>query len=394
VPKRKIAIAWELGDNHGHLGRHMAIADSLTAQGHDVLFIVRNTTIARETLGERGHRFIQAPIFQSRAPGVAETVNYASILLASGYRRQQDFSGLLAAWLDSFRLCKPDLVIVDHAPTALLAARLQQRRVLTVGTGFELPPPVDPFPSLQPWKNISIDRLNLDQAEALATVNAHLVERKHPALTKLSSIFAGVSRLATTIPELDPYGARARLQYIGAVQSAAGHGERIEWQNTVGAKIFVYLHNAFDELVPIVGALKTVAGEAVCVFPGIDPARFADVPSHVRLFDRLVDMSKLLPDASICVSNGGHGLAMQCIEDKLPMMLIPTYLEQFLTAHRVQAMKGGIILPPSLSAEQYAQALTKIVQLGRSFMAKEVRTENGGGGNAIYLKTVERLLSS
>lgn len=396
MPNQKIAIAWELGDNHGHLGRHVMLAESLKNDGHDVLFIARNTTIAQATVGSRKLDYIQAPIFQSKTPETGETVNYASILLASGYRRQTDLSGLLDAWLTSLSLYKPGLVIVDHAPTALLAARLLGIRTLAVGTGFELPPPIDPFPSLQPWKHIAPEVLVVDHAAALETINGCLTARGCPALPKLSSLFEGVPRLAAIIPELDPYGIRRRLTYVGPVGPDTADGEAIAWDSDTGPKIFAYLHNNFEELAPIVEALKRVAAEAVCVFPGVDVSGFPELPSQVRVYDKLVDVPALLPAATMCISNGGIGLATQCIGHRVPMVLIPTYLEQFLTAHRIQAMKAGIILPPALSGEQYAQAFGKVVQGGNHQQAHSQKGEDRPkrDGNATYLGVVKQLLSA
>lgn len=63
------------------------------------------------------------------------------------------------------------LVIADHAPAALLAARTLGLPAATLDSGFSVPPPETPFPSLRPWlavpqetANAVLERLRLPAA--------------------------------------------------------------------------------------------------------------------------------------------------------------------------------------------------------------------------------------
>jgi hypothetical protein len=50
-------------------------------------------------------------------------LNYADILLRFGYADSNDLLGLVVAWRELMRLTGFELVLADHAPTAILAAR-------------------------------------------------------------------------------------------------------------------------------------------------------------------------------------------------------------------------------------------------------------------------------
>ena len=96
--------------------------------------------------------------WKSRPTEQVETVvTYADLLLNIGFGDGEAFTVHLHAWRNLFELVQPDLLVCDHSPTALLAARTltsaygtltpalsQGERemrfpVATVGTGFFTP---------------------------------------------------------------------------------------------------------------------------------------------------------------------------------------------------------------------------------------------------------------
>lgn len=149
----RILFAWELGGNLGHVTRQLSIARRLRQKGHPVFFVVRDTAVAAQLLTPEGFAYTQAPInvAKNRLP---HPVNYAEILIASGYAEPVVLLGLVQGWISLIRLFKANLIVVDHAPTALVAARLTGLPAITIGTGFEIPPDRLPLPSIRPWETI------------------------------------------------------------------------------------------------------------------------------------------------------------------------------------------------------------------------------------------------
>src|SRR5712664_2094429 len=120
----RILFAWELGANLGHITPLLVLARALRERGHEVVFVLKDLRGCAELLQQHGFSFLQAPIVAARAAGLPrEPASYPEILLIHGFG---DPAGLIAAaraWRSLFGLVKPDLVVFDHSPVALFAAR-------------------------------------------------------------------------------------------------------------------------------------------------------------------------------------------------------------------------------------------------------------------------------
>ncbi|MFC3321350.1 glycosyltransferase [Mesorhizobium cantuariense] len=358
--------------------------------------MARNTTIARNVLAQPNFHFLQAPIYQAKPQTLPPTNSYADILLASGYDGADELDGLLRSWITTLSLYKPDLLIADHAPTALLAARALGIRAMLVGTGFEIPPAFDPFPSLIHWRQANPDHLLQSQNRALAAVNQVLSRRGIAALPSLSSLFATTPRLISSIKELDPYGVRPDVRYIGAIDSPQS-GKREKWVSKSDSKVFAYLHDGLEQLLPLIDGLRRADVEAICVFPGVPKGELPPSGANVKIYNDMLDLENLLPETSLCISNGGNGLAGKCLAQGIPMLLMPIYLEQFITADRIVKLGAGMVVSGPQTTEQYSsiiRAALKAPGIKSSAMKIMQATANPDSAGELYLATVEALLAS
>jgi UDP:flavonoid glycosyltransferase YjiC (YdhE family) len=204
----RIAFAWELGANYGHLSRTLPVAESLRANGHTALFAVRDLRTAHSWLTPKGFGFVAAPQLARGPPGNHHPANYGQMLAEHGYSDRDSLRACLGAWLTLWRNADVDAIVIDHAPTALLAARILRKPVMLFGTGFTIPPDVDPQPSLRPWESISLDTLRQSDAAVIENINNVAQEFGGVPLRRLADLFAGLPALLTTFPELDHYGPR------------------------------------------------------------------------------------------------------------------------------------------------------------------------------------------
>lgn len=124
----RFALAWELHGGADHLSSLARLARSLVARGHQVDFILRDLGVASAALGElMQHPHVAlwpAPIWQQpSAPLGQPTCNSVDHLMQEGYASPSGLLGLATGWRTILQALDPDLLVADHAPTALLAAR-------------------------------------------------------------------------------------------------------------------------------------------------------------------------------------------------------------------------------------------------------------------------------
>ena len=84
---------------------------------------------------------------------------------------------------------------------------------------------------------------------------------------------------------------------------------------------------------------------ALCVVPGAPKALVSKhATSRLQIFGQPVDMAPLLVEADAVVSYGGAGVIAESLLAGVPMVLIPSQVEQYLGAKRVDALGAGKVL--------------------------------------------------
>lgn len=346
----RILFAWELGDNFGHVTRDLPIALALRAMGHEVMFCVKDVGAAQQVLAREGFRFIQAPQVPRSAPSIQIPVSYAEILITSGYSDHSLLEGLINGWRTVFGLFKPDAIAINHAPTALLAAKAVGIPAVLTCTGFELPPSEDVLPSIMPWQQVPEDRLAAADHAVVTLMNGVLRPHGKQLLARASDLFAGATRLMTTFPELDHYGVRLQERYVGPVATMP-KAQNIDWPAVAGARIFAYLRPSVPGLEHLLTALKEQSANILCVIPGVSQAT-ADAfqGQGFMILNHPVSLQPLLPAADLVIASGA-GTISDALLAGVPLLMTPQFVEQALLARRVEAFGAGVHWPPQRTAE-------------------------------------------
>ena len=340
----KILLAWELGSNFGHLARHIPIALRLREDGHQPVFAVADTRIAETLLTPHGFRFLQAPAVHNKPQAPVPTANYGELLLAEGFGDPVALAGRVRAWLALFEIVQPDALLLDHAPTALLAARLAGLSRTVFGTGFEIPPERTPYPCFRTWEAIPAERLANSDRRALANINA--VRRIHgqPEQGTLPELFQGAAKALVTLPELDHYGERPGERYLGPIYAAPG-GAKVGWPLGDGKRILAYLRADIPGFQAMVNALVAQAGPAILVVPNVPAAWIAHhANARLTIHADLVEIEPLLKDCDLGVSYGGNGTLSQFLLAGIPQVVMPKNAEQYLGGKRIQDAGAGLLI--------------------------------------------------
>jgi UDP:flavonoid glycosyltransferase YjiC (YdhE family) len=356
----RIAYAWEFGANLGHIGAYLPMARALRERGHQVSWIVTDVGAAARVLANEGFTWLQAPK-QTETPREGPPLTYSDILLRFGYDRPDSLFGLVVAWRELFQLSGTQLVMADHAPSALVAARSLDLPVVLFSSGFCIPPRRRPAPNMRPWMPIPEDRLLAIESEALTTINAVLARFGKPAVSAVSDLFDVAEDTLLGFPELDHYADRGAARYWGNLPDA-GVGTAPTWPEVPGKRLFAYLRRECPHHEAVLAALRDFGQPTVVFFPDAPPElrqRFA--APHVAFSDSPVDLEAAASHADAAITYASLSTTTRFLLAGKPVLLLPSHLEQFLMARRVAGMGAGLLCDPEKPADDLPQKLRAIV---------------------------------
>jgi len=357
----KILLAWEFGENWGHLTRDLPVARRLRAAGHQVVCAAHDTRVAADVLEPASIPFVQAPTSRHIMRTTQPLVSHAEMLIASGYGERDTLRGLIGGWCGLFKLFDPNVVMIDYAPTALLAARILGVPTVLTGSGFELPPHASPLPSFRPWEVPTQERLQLAEELALLSINAVLAHYHTRPLAQFAELFQGEHTLLTTFPELDHYGARSGQTYTGPIYEMP-RAHPAKWHEEGNKpRIFAYLRPWTPGVEDLLSALRESGANVICAFPGASPSLIQRFQTpFLNIFPAAVSIEPLLPAADLVIGYGSGIVAIALLAG-IPLLVVPRSAEQFLTALRVEALGAGLALKGHPTQANYASALNTLL---------------------------------
>ncbi|MGH8670439.1 MAG: glycosyltransferase, partial [Burkholderiales bacterium] len=135
----RILYAWELGGGQGHIRNFLPVAAQLCRLGHRLSALVKDPAAVTPLLMPLGIETRQAALSASLPPPQAAPLNYAHMLGGFDYSDAPALRRRVELWRAAYAALRPDLIVADHAPTAVLAARGTYIRCATYGPGFCVP---------------------------------------------------------------------------------------------------------------------------------------------------------------------------------------------------------------------------------------------------------------
>ena len=356
----RVLIAWELGEAFGHLARCLRLAEGLVARGHQVTLALKEVRLPTGQQLVPGISVLAAPRTPQTGPVDRSPINYADVLRVSGFSDAQDVAARLNAWRGILNLTRPDVLVADHAPTALLAARIADIAYLSVGNGFAIPPDVSPWPSIRPWEAIPDRALSTAETLLDRVFDAALKALGYPKTARVRELF-GAEDVLDTFVELDHYGVRTAGHYVGPIVSVR-QAMRVEWQSREGSRVLAYLRPTVPGFMAILQALVRLDAEVLCVAPGMKPDVAERVATRrLRIALTPVDLAPLLERADLAVGYGNSGFSTQALLAGVPLAMRPRYVEQALLARRVEALGAGKLLAGQIDAGGVTSALQDLL---------------------------------
>ena len=355
---KKIVFCWEMGGNYGHIAGFLPLYRELKKQGAAVYCILRSLEFVHLLGPEAASKCFQAPS-PILAPVKREVRSYADILACIGYLDKMVLSRYILDWSKLLEDIGPDVIIVDHAPTASLAARALRIPVVSIGTGFINPPGTNTFPPFFPEK--PSPEINLSE-QILDVINKILTFFQAEPFEVIGDIFSSATQLLCTFSELDHYGVRSGGNYCGPLY-ADEVGDVFSWPNAE-KKIFAYLTPQVKNVALALTEISRMPGFKLIHVPGLS----ADLQQHflgrsdLHIHSTPVRMDSLLNQVDLVICQGGIGLSSQCFMRGITQVLVPTQVEQRMLARRMLVQQLAFAVDPNLPNPPYSEVLSKSLE--------------------------------
>lgn len=359
----RILLAWELGAASGHLAGLRPVVEELLKRGHQVTLAAQNLRNAARVFAGLEFPVIPAPCTHELYGGLEDPpLNYAEILMRYGYIDAPMLAALLRAWRALIQLTAADVLVAEHAPTALLAARgLRNLRCIAFGNPFAVPPSVHPMPNMRRWLDVPTQRLLNSDALVLKTINQSLHPSAAP-LTAVHQIFEHADCMLVGIPELDPYGPRTKVSYLGLHVGISGKAAP-QWPAGDRKRLFAYLRADYAGIDHVLAALSACGARCLIHVAGASAALIERHRSAQLAFsDTPVDIVSAAAQCDAAICHSGSGTVNALLHAGKPALLLPAQLEQFLLARNVEALGAAVIVVPENVARDSGHALKRILE--------------------------------
>lgn len=343
----RILFAWELGKGFGHLAPYLELVRALRKRNHQVVFAARDVGNTERIFGADGVMILQAPIMMHPINNPYRVqYNFSHLMHNIGFAEVRSLFGLCKAWRHIYQYVRPDLVLFDHSPTAMLAAKTFPWKRIVSGSGFLIPPAEQPLPLMRYWQKYDEKKLAEEEAAVLANMNRVLEAFKVPPLKSVAQLYDADDQFLLSFKELDHYPARAGGSYLGMF-SPPNHGVPPVWPANFERKVFAYLH-PYKTIVPLI---ETLAQGKFCTI-----VYGAELPEALRKkyqSDKVIfsmqplDVKRVAAECNFAITNGTFGTTAAFLLYGKPVFTIPTNLERVMVARRVVAIGAGIAVEPA-----------------------------------------------
>jgi UDP:flavonoid glycosyltransferase YjiC (YdhE family) len=335
MPGRRILFIWELGDGLGHVSRILPLAQHLRRSGEICMFAVRNVENSHKLLGETGMTMLQAPMTHpvTDYDGKAAIGAYGDIMETVGYGRVERLHALLSAWDGLYETARPDLIVADYAPTALLAARGRIPAV-AIGDWFTLPPS-----TLAAFPRLRESGPRIEESHLLNVVQEAQRRRGAPSPKALPGILDCAAPFIITLPELDCYADLRQRPAVGPLTPLPEPLAKTDWE----VDYFAYLSLGFRPTVKVLEALtKMSARGSIYLRDASALQRDAWRERGLVIHDDPQDMREMTSRCAVMIHHGGLGTIETVFALGRPQMLVPRHLEQGVNAQMAGRLRLAV----------------------------------------------------
>jgi UDP:flavonoid glycosyltransferase YjiC (YdhE family) len=365
------------------------------------VFAIRDLTYAYSLLHLEGFDFFRAPECPVVSSGATFTASYAEILMLAGFLKPEILAAQLIGWRSIFDAVKPNLLILDSAPGASLAARALPIPTFRVSNGFGCPPDSEIWPGLPVGQKLSVERLRQSEKTALDAANGAASLLNIPKLVHLGELYPSDTTYIANLPELDHYE-RTDANFIGAL-AMTSEGVSPQWPVSLGVgdagdpppKIFAYLKSNYVGLDTVLEALSKLPVQTIAFIPGLsENNRRKWNSANLWISDQALRVDQCLIDADILLCHGGN-LIEPALLAGVPSFLLPMQLEQTMICQRAKLLGVAAICEKEALANFKKQLRDFLRDSKYEVQAKSFAARNSSYKTNLHFNAfIERVVNS
>jgi hypothetical protein len=379
---KKALLAWQIGDGRGHISKLRTIGESLKLHGFVCSAALTDLEHADELKDVTAsiRRVSQLPYFHGlRAQaGYPPAATYGEFLGDVGFASTSIIAQHLTYWRDVLQAERPDVVIAEQAPTALLAARSLSIPSVALGTTYTLPPTnLKMFPVLLK----EFTHRKWSESEMCEAISAAIDQFHLPPLHHLAELYTADVSLPVGIKLLDPY---AHHRVEKRIPPNVGDRPLDKPWTRERNEVFAYLStgNRFDAMT--VDALAKLPVPLRVYVAGADQDSVSKLRAKgIRVEGKPVSPFQIARRSRVIFHAGSYGTMCLGIRAGVPQVTAPQQLEQLFNARSLERAGGGCCIEPNDGAiyfdrivetyenvETRSRAVDLAIETGPEFLGK------------------------
>jgi hypothetical protein len=341
---KRAVLAWEIGAGRGHIVRLNACADALASLGIACTAAVLIRTQYAHEIAGRVERVHQAPPvrfywWHRKDRNLSPPSTYGEWLGDNGLAAGDYVLARLAAWRAIFEEEKPDLVVCDQGPYAILAARSLGIATAATGNWFSTPPShFETYPPLPYREHIPY----WSEAQMVDAVNAALAAFGGLRLKHLPQIYDCDVPLCASLDVLDFYGGQRRVPLVPAVTPS--------FRETGGPHDEVFVYYSVDERFDpvMLTAIMSLPMKVRAFIPGCEP----EIAGLLRARGVIVEEAPVPADdlvgrTRVFVHAGPQGTVSLGLRAGIPFVAAPRMYETEVNSRQCADLGVAIAVLPN-----------------------------------------------
>lgn len=378
----RVLFAWEMGKNYGHVTQIVDVAKELAERGADITIALQQPETFHKFSGAFKSRLMQAPFCP---PGPAASGDkrtaplcYPDDLLPCGYGDPAKIAAMVSCWRSLYELARPDILIAQAAPTALLAARGTGIKTAVIGKGYDVPPLASPMPPLRYWDDTDAAILAAHEARVLTNINAAMQRLSLPALKTFSDMLHADETFLCTFRELDHYPLRDATEYYGPFIKSDS-GAELSWNTEAKKRIFAYIRPGTGAFTAAVNAMLRLPPDhdIVIAAPGISATTLRKASKeNLRIVNGPVRLDRLTKECDLAIHHASAGTGCALAKAGVPALMLPNHIEQMMFARAIGRAGLGRGLAGEIGVKDILRTIGQLLtdpqyrQNAQSFAAK------------------------